>query len=201
MIFSEFIYGRKIDESVCDGLIQFYNNCPVKYPGKVGVQGSGASVRPEYKDSYDASVNPRDSDPLVQNYLKELQNVVSEYKDHYIWCDKNHGRWSMVENFNLQRYLPNQGFKIWHFERTSTETENSVSRHLVFMTYLNDVNDAGETEWLYQKLKIKPQKGLTVIWPAEWTFTHRGVVSPTETKYIATGWYSFEKNERKDNGT
>jgi hypothetical protein len=65
------------------------------------------------------------------------------------------------------------------------------SRHLVFMTYLNDVTDGGETEFFYQKLKVKPEKGLTLIWGADWTFTHRGITSPTQTKYIVTGWFNY----------
>ena len=59
------------------------------------------------------------------------------------------------------------------------------------MTYLNDVSDHGETEWFHQKLKVKPKKGLTVIWPADWTFTHRGISSPTQRKIIVTGWFSY----------
>ena len=63
------------------------------------------------------------------------------------------------------------------------------------MTFLNDITeDGGETEWLYQKIKIKPEKGLTVIWPAEWPWTHRGVMCEKQAKYIATGWYSFKDN-------
>ena len=59
------------------------------------------------------------------------------------------------------------------------------------MTYLNDVDDGG-TEFLYQNLITPAEKGLTLIWPAGFTHTHRGVVSQTKTKYIATGWYSIE---------
>jgi len=40
-------------------------------------------------------------------------------------------------------------------------------------------------------LKVKPEKGLTLIWPADWTFTHRGIPSMSETKYIVTGWYNY----------
>ena len=59
------------------------------------------------------------------------------------------------------------------------------------MTYLNDVDDGGETEFYYQKLKVKPRKGLTLIWPADWTHTHRGLSSPTQEKYIITGWLNY----------
>ena len=57
------------------------------------------------------------------------------------------------------------------------------------MTYLNDVPDGG-TEFFYQKVISPAKKGLTVIWPAEFTHLHRGQVSKRE-KYIITGWYNF----------
>jgi hypothetical protein len=38
---------------------------------------------------------------------------------------------------------------------------------------------------------VQPKKGLTLIWPADWTFTHRGVPSPTQEKIITTGWFNF----------
>ena len=59
------------------------------------------------------------------------------------------------------------------------------------MMYLNDIDDEGGTEFFYQKRKVKPKKGRIVIWPADWTHTHRGVTSMTQEKYIVTGWYSF----------
>jgi hypothetical protein len=58
------------------------------------------------------------------------------------------------------------------------------------MTYLNDVPRGGETEFLYQGIKVEPKKGLTLIWPADWTHTHRGLPAPTD-KYIITGWLNF----------
>ena len=59
------------------------------------------------------------------------------------------------------------------------------------MTYLNDVEDKGETEFVLQNLKVKAEKGKTLIWPADWTHTHRGIISPTQEKYIVTGWFNF----------
>ena len=59
------------------------------------------------------------------------------------------------------------------------------------MNYLNSVKEGGETAWHHQKLKVKPEKGLTVIWPVDWTFTHKGYTTINEDKYIITGWYNF----------
>ena len=50
---------------------------------------------------------------------------------------------------------------------------------------------AGGTEFCHQNLIVQPKKGLTLIWPADWTFTHRGVPSPTQEKIITTGWFNF----------
>jgi hypothetical protein len=49
----------------------------------------------------------------------------------------------------------------------------------------------GGTEFYHQKLTVEAQKGKTLMWPADWTFTHRGVVSNTSDKYIITGWFSY----------
>lgn len=77
----------------------------------------------------------------------------------------------------------------WHYERNSY-VHDELSRVLVYMTYLNDVDNAG-TEWLYQNFKTEAKKGLSVIWPAEWTHTHKGIVSESQEKYIATGWLNM----------
>ena len=61
------------------------------------------------------------------------------------------------------------------------------------MTYLNDVENGGETEFYYQKIKVKPEKGLTLIWSADWTFMHRGITTINEDKYIITGWFEFKE--------
>ena len=57
------------------------------------------------------------------------------------------------------------------------------------MTYLNNVKNGG-TYFKYQNLKTKAKKGLTLIWPTDFTHVHQGIISK-ETKYIVTGWYGF----------
>lgn len=177
------------DESVSDNLIKFFEtNYEWQKDGRVGA----GEIKKDVKASRDINIGIDNGleDEAVQNYLSALTQVTEEYKKKYTWCNDTLGHWGIVEDFNVQRYLPNEGFYKWHCERGS---ESSIRRHLTFMTYLNDVTDGGETEFYHQKLKIKPKKGLTVIWGTDWTFTHRGVPSPTHTKYIITGWYSFLK--------
>ena len=123
--------------------------------------------------------------------MKGLQTVVEKYVEKYNFAGCANP-WRVVEITKIQHYKPNEGYHGWHFERSlDAINTNCINRHLVFMTYLNDVDDAGETEFYYQQLKVKPEIGKTLIWPADWTHTHRGITSPTENKYIITGWFNY----------
>jgi hypothetical protein len=184
---NNFIDGWYLNDlSICDGLINLFEKSSYQRPGRLSPGRN--EIDKTKKDSTDISVSPKYSNKIIQNYLKNLSNIVDCYKKKYIYCDKTNGDWAIRENINIQRYLPKQGYHLLHHERC---TVHSSLRHLVFMTYLNDVKKGGETEFYYQKLKVKPKKGLTLIWGTDWTFTHKGIVAPEETKYIITGWYSY----------
>ena len=177
-----FIKGWILDDtSICDSLIRFHQQSKNKKPGM-----TGGGIDKEYKDSIDVVAE----DPVASEYILDcLYPVLKKYIDVYKWSG-GYGEFEITQPFNIQHYPKGGGFKSWHTERGSARAPD-VSRHLVFMTYLNDVNDCGETEWYYQKMKIAPRKGLTVVWPADWTFTHRGIPSDSEEKWIATGWLNF----------
>ena len=87
----------------------------------------------------------------------------------------------------LQRTKIGGGYHQWHFEQISHLTSKRV---VVWTVYLNDVEEGGETEFLYQHTRLKPKKGTAVFFPSSYTHTHRGNPPLSNTKYIATGWYS-----------
>lgn len=182
-----FISGWFIEDEICDGMISFFNEDNY-FPISEGLSSVGV-VDKSRKESLDKSISPITKDYRVLSYLNSLSKIIDLYIQKYEWCNNTEASWRIIENFNIQYYPPNGGFKVFHFERNGNL--KSLTRVLTFMTYLNDVNDGGETEFYYQKLKVKPRKGLTLIWPVDWTHTHRGIVSPTEEKMIVTGWYNF----------
>ena len=61
------------------------------------------------------------------------------------------------------------------------------------MIYLNDVTDGGYTEFPNQGKRFQPRAGDLLIWPAFFTHPHRGIASKTQTKYIVTGWYDYQR--------
>ena len=91
----------------------------------------------------------------------------------------------------LQKTEPRGGFHEWHCEVTARA---NAHRCLVWMLYLNDLPEGeGETEFLWQGVKLTPKAGTLVFWPPYWTHPHRGNPPYTKTKYIATGWFDLAK--------
>lgn len=186
----DFIYSEFIDEEVVNGIIDFYNTQTIfeKWPGETIADDGSGLVDPTIKDSLDNPVFIGILDERVRNFTDEVNRVMNNYVDKFPLCAKTN-MWKMEEFFNLQYYKPGGGYHLWHCERQSSSRSN-IYRHMVWMTYLNDVPDGG-TEWFHQDLYVPAERGKTVIWPADWTFHHRGRKSDTSEKIIATGWYHF----------
>ncbi len=79
------------------------------------------------------------------------------------------------------------GYHVWHDENSGLD---ACDRMLVWMLYLNDDFEGGETEFLYYKKRIQPTAGTVLIWPAGMTHCHKGNMVLTGTKYIVTGWFN-----------
>ena len=101
-------------------------------------------------------------------------------------------------NIQAQKYQVDEGgYPYWHSEVYPQIGHNeALHRILLFMFYLNDVEEGGETEFYYQERKIKPKKGDMVIAPAYFTYTHRGCVPKSNDKYILTSWVLFNRAEQ-----
>ena len=185
---TDFIWGDFIDEEVVEGLHFFWNNQNFLefYAGQV-YTGGETYVDKEYKDSTDLHIPVNLRIPEIQNYMVALQGVLNKYIERFPFSELS--RFEVKEPLSMQSYPIGGGFKQWHTERANSSPGN-VYRHLVFMTYLNDVPDGG-TEWFHQDKYVPAKRGYTVIWPSDWTHFHRGVVSNTSEKFIITGWFSF----------
>jgi len=109
---------------------------------------------------------------IYTNYADEF-HVIKESGAHNIYSNK------------LQRTDVGQGYHVWHYESSIREVSN---RLLAYIVYLNDVDEGGETEFLYYPRRVKPQAGRVLLFPASFTHSHRGNPPLSNTKYIMTGW-------------
>ena len=115
------------------------------------------------------------------------------WKDCFLQYQEKYGMLNELEqyaiyDFKIQKTLPGQGYHIWHCENDGKKNRN---RLLAWAIFLNDVEEGGETEFLYQHKRIKAEQGKLVMFPAYFTHTHRGNPPISGNKYIATGWVEF----------
>ncbi len=87
-------------------------------------------------------------------------------------------------------------YNYWHCEVFPKAPHNEpLHRTLLFMFYLNDVAEGGQTEFFYQQRSIQPRQGRMVIAPAYFTHTHRGRTPVSGDKYILTSWVLLQRAE------
>ncbi|WP_269604511.1 2OG-Fe(II) oxygenase [Prochlorococcus marinus] len=185
-----FIGSWEIESSLCDQIIAYYDkNKEKQIKGATGLGG----ISLETKDRSDISMSPKDinlkGNEIFNKYFASLYELYKDYNKQWPFLASIVSTLE-IGRFNIGKYRPGQHFKRIHTERSNLGT---LHRLLAFMTYLNDVEDGGSTYFSHYDLDIKPRKGLTIIWPAEWTHSHKGNIVNTGSKYIITGWLTFPK--------
>ena len=179
---------------VCDEIVDRFKKDERK---KQGVTTAGM-LDTEIKKSIDLPIGTleewKDIDTIlfesvaenIQLYGNKVHNGLGNVKPFPLWTNrvKDYG-------YNVKGYEPGDYFH-WHVDR---QAENSWVRTVAFIWYLNDVKEGGETEFIYGR-SIKPQKGKLLMFPACWTYPHRGLSPKNGNKYIIT---TFVYTEESDN--
>lgn len=173
----DFILGWQLPPSLCENIVQDFKN--KKSHHKIAHSTRGYTYMTREFMHPGATVA----------YESCLDVLVDEYSRHFPYAKEGMNAFQLDTSYNIQFYPPGHHYSVMHCENNG---ENRFqNRHLAFMTYLNTVENGGETHFLHQDLKIKPKTGLTLIWPAYFTHTHMGLPAKTEEKYVTTGWYTF----------
>lgn len=172
---------------LCEDLIDFFETYSANHTA--GKTAGGLNL--EAKKSTDLSIRPRDLEQadhkVVRDYIEALFTCHRDYLEQWPFIKSILPRVE-IGSFNIQRYDAGGHFQKIHSERSKIGTSHRI---LAWMTYLNDVDDGGATHFTHQGISVQPQRGKTLIWPAEWTHAHKGELVSSASKYIITGWMHF----------
>lgn len=178
----------------CKHLIQEFER--LVYGGAGYNRQQGERKPKHHKDDYQLGFNIRghqltsfqDTD-TVDMFFHGLQQCYELYVEKFSVLQDDKVLGSAMK---MQRTSPGGGYHVWHGEQGTGPNKDRV---LVYMLYLNTLTpeEAGETEFLYQQCRIRPEENMMVIWPASYTHAHRGnVVHGKNNKYIVTGWFYYD---------
>ena len=152
------------------------------------------------KDDYQIFINLRNHSLLKFKeadsdmcFYEGLQRCFDEYSNKYSILKEGLKSGALrCTSMKLQRTSPGGGYHAWHSEQGPSASAN---RSIVYALYLNSLlpEEAGETEYLYQQKRVRPEENMLVLWPASYTHAHRGnPVFGTNHKYIVTGWFYYD---------
>ena len=93
-----------------------------------------------------------------------------------------------ISELVIKRYRPDadEAFQL-HFDALGPV----ANRYLVFLWYLNDVAEGGETEFPALNVVVKPRAGRLVMFPPYWMFQHQGKAPLSGDKYIFSSYFLF----------
>ena len=175
------------NDELCKNIISFFqSNTSLQFQGR-----TAAGKNLQSKNRTDIMIRPsflkEEKFSILKKYIDELHKCYLDYLEQWPFLKRMASKMD-IGPFNIGEYLPGGHFGNVHSERTSI---NTLHRLFAFMTYLNDVEDGGETKFSHYGVSIKPEAGKTIIWPAEWTHAHSGEILNSGKKYIITGWLHF----------
>jgi prolyl 4-hydroxylase len=133
------------------------------------------------------------SDVKCKELVFAYKEAIFNYQKIYKYSSFQHeGLYGITKNdFMIKVFENGECYDEFHHEKTN----DTYYRTLSTILYLNDIDEDGETEFFYQNVKIKPKQGLLIVWPAQWTHTHRGILT-NENKYIISAYLEyFVKND------
>ena len=186
------IYDDYFSPEYCNSLIEHHTWCS---------KNNKSYNRPDtniIKEDESTNLNPANVEeinfafPNIQGFIGEFNTTFwdecyREYRAKYSTLDQYDQH--TIYTYKIQKTLPGGGYHVWHCE-DGTKTFNS--RIGVYILYLNDVEEGGETEFLYYSKRIAPKQGRLLIFPPNYPWTHRGNPPLSGTKYIMTGWIEYQ---------
>lgn len=98
-----------------------------------------------------------------------------------------------METPQLIKYEPGDGFYSWHSDVSYTDSDSDQMKQRVFslVLYLNDVLEGGETEFRNFGIKVKPEAGTAILFPANYAYIHRANMPKSGPKYIVVTWFGY----------
>ena len=186
-------YDEALPTGLCDGLVSGFEQMQDAHV----VNGRG--VRAGLEGSKWTELNlSRLADAAMKGYFITL---IDQYLDRYnaeigitLPIPKSH----LVADLVIKRYAADQ---VEQFQPHFDAMYNHCDRYMVFLWYLNDVEEGGETRFIDLDLNVQARKGRLLMFPPYWMYQHAGMPPISTAKYIVSTYLLFDKHADVKTGT
>ena len=179
-----FEFNNSLSDKDCEDIIKrFEQSKDQHYQGRVGQK---FEQNTEIKKSTDMVVSGKEDwkdidDLLFTSLAKALSGIKKQY-DFFNGPFKDIG-------YAVQKTMSGEYYH-WHIDSGSHQFSD---RQLVAIWYLNNVEGpGGETEFLNQEVKIKPEVGRLLMFPPTWQYYHAGLKPVSGKKYLLSSYCHYD---------
>jgi hypothetical protein len=196
MDLSKFIYHKEkvFSDKFCDQLVNLFEEREKQEKVSVGSMMGGLDLT--IKNTTEVNLYEF---PEIVNHETFFSVINEHLSSHFLnnlpfrhYFDGNQKIFpgnTTYETCQIQKYKKGEGhYGSWHIE---IENLKSAPRVFSMIVYLNDVEEGGETGFLYPEMKVKPTKGGLVIFPSAYPFVHCGFKPISNDKYIVATWLIY----------
>lgn len=135
--------------------------------------------------------NIRTNKLLPLTHLAEItENKVLQSTHNMFYTSIQSTFLSYIKRYGINEELNHEGFQILKYEGGEEYKAHydGLNRSVSVLLYLNDNYEGGELEFPFFKVKIKPQKGMMVLFPSNYAYTHIAHPVTKGTKYCLVTW-------------
>jgi len=162
--------------------IEAYSNNPnAKYPFKNALNIEGQRITNRTNEDMSLTAAASDDEvmkSLSDRFFKTAWSTAIGYNEYYELEEQTY----FIEGFNILKYQTGTEYK-GHYDGGS-KSGRSISPIL----YLNDNYEGGELEFVNFGIKIKPEAGMLVLFPATFPYKHIAHPVTSGTKYAIVTW-------------
>jgi hypothetical protein len=189
------IFENALEPEICREIIRrFEADVNNQFTGVVGNEHGDRAVNGDSKNCTELSITGnRGWEDIDKELFKAITPILAHLVDKYpgFGCGSGYED----EGYRIKRYSANgvDSFK----PHVDVSSMHSAHRQQVFMWYLNDVEEGGETYFPYHDISVKPKEGRLATFPPFWTHYHEGRVPISNAKYAVLGWFTFKQVQLK----
>lgn len=178
------VYDADLDGAQCAKMIDSFAGLQRFH------QVNGRTVRPELAGSAWTEVNvTRLSEPGLQAFFRQrIRRGLARYNADIGLQPIAVPDSPKTADLILKRYRAgaDEGFQP-HFD----SVHEAANRYLVFLWYLNDVEEGGETDFPQLGVRVAARRGRLLMFPPYWMFQHAGLPPGSADKYILSTYLLF----------
>jgi prolyl 4-hydroxylase len=178
-------YDNALPVELCDGLVAGFEQM------RKAQVPNGRGIRAGLEGSKWTELNMSDyADAAMKGYfLSQIDEYLARYNQQ-VGLGLPIPPTSRSADLVIKRYSANQdeGFQP-HFDAIYEKSD----RYMVFLWYLNDVAEGGQTRFTDLDIEVQARRGRLLMFPPFWMYQHAGLPPRSNDKYIISTYLLFER--------